>query len=190
MADERHGSRRRFLGHSLVALAGGSRLFAAVPPFSRIDAPSGDAASDSIHAYEYTAKRADISLYMYRKCGGPASAGRSSRPILFLAHGSSVSSRPTFDLKVPGHGEYSLMDVFARYGYDVWTMDFEGYGKSSKTEGNSDIATGVLDLKAAAEILRKETGQETFHLYGESSGALKAGAFAMAEPKRVRRLVL
>ena len=45
-------------------------------------------------------------------------------------------------------------------------------------------------MKAAAEVLRKETGQENFHLYGESSGALKAGAFAMAEPKRVRRLVL
>jgi alpha-beta hydrolase superfamily lysophospholipase len=82
------------------------------------------------------------------------------------------------------------MDVFAKFGFDVWTMDFEGYGKSSKTEGNSDIATGVLDLKAAAEIMRRETGQESFHLYGESSGALKAGAFAMAEPKSVKRLVL
>jgi alpha-beta hydrolase superfamily lysophospholipase len=82
------------------------------------------------------------------------------------------------------------MNVFAEYGFDVWTMDFEGYGKSSKTNGNSDIATGVLDLNAAAEVVQRETGQQSFHLYGESSGALKAGSFAMAHPERVLRLVL
>ena len=25
--------------------------------------------------------------------------------------------------------EYSLMDVFARYDFDVWTIGFEGYGR-------------------------------------------------------------
>ena len=82
------------------------------------------------------------------------------------------------------------MNVFAEYGFDVWTMDFDGYGKSSKTNGNSDIATGVLDLNSAAEVVARETGQLSFHLYGESSGALKAGAFAMAHPEHVLRLVL
>jgi alpha-beta hydrolase superfamily lysophospholipase len=190
MADERHGSRRTFLGNSLAALAGGAQLFAAAPAFSQMAPRSSDAASDSVHAYEYTAKRGDISLYMYRKCAGTVSPGRSSRPILFLAHGSSVSSRPTFDLKVPGHGEYSLMDVFARYGFDVWTMDFEGYGRSSRSAGNSNVADGAEDLKAAAEVVTRETGQQSFHLYGESGGALRAGVFAMAEPQRVRRLAL
>jgi alpha-beta hydrolase superfamily lysophospholipase len=191
MADERHGSRRTFLGHSLAALAGGSQLFAAAPALSQEgNASTDDRASEAIRAYEYTAKRGDISLYMYRKCAGPVPPGRSSRPILFLAHGSSVSSRPTFDLKVPGHGEYSFMDVFARYGYDVWTMDFEGYGRSSKSAGNSNVADGAEDLKAAAEVVARETGQSRFHLYGESGGALRAGVFAMAEPQRVRRLAL
>jgi alpha-beta hydrolase superfamily lysophospholipase len=50
----------------------------------------------------------------------------------FLVHGSSISARPSFDLTVPGAGEYSLMNVFARWGYDVWTMDHEGYGRSSR----------------------------------------------------------
>ncbi len=45
--------------------------------------------------------------------------------MLFLVHGSSISARPSFDLTVPGGGEYSLMNVFARYGFDVWTMDHE-----------------------------------------------------------------
>jgi alpha-beta hydrolase superfamily lysophospholipase len=69
-------------------------------------------------------------------------------------------------------------------------MDFEGYGRSTRTEGNSDIASGVEDLKAAVEILARETGQQKYHFFGESSGALRAGAFAMVRPERVDRLVL
>lgn len=182
-------TRRRFLGQSAIALAAaasGARAQTA-PPNADSGAESG---AHAIHAYEYWAKRGETSLYMYRKLKGAARPGASTLPILFLAHGSSMASRPTFDLKVPGHGEYSLMDVFAGYGFDVWTMDFEGYGRSSKSQGNSNIADGVEDLKAAAQVVTRETGQQTFHLYGESSGALRAGAYAMAEPEKVRRLVL
>jgi alpha-beta hydrolase superfamily lysophospholipase len=45
------------------------------------------------------------------------------------------------------------MNVFARYGFDVWTMDHEGYGRSSRTSGNSDIASGVEDLKAGVQTV-------------------------------------
>lgn len=138
--------------------------------------------------HEYWAKKGSVSLFMFRKRIGPPGP-RSPRPVLFLAHGSSVSSLPTYDLVVPGKGEYSMMDKFAQYGFDVWTMDFEGYGRSSRTAGNSDIASGAEDLKAAAEVIRAETGLKQFHLYGESSGALRAGAFAMAHPEYVDRLV-
>jgi pimeloyl-ACP methyl ester carboxylesterase len=82
------------------------------------------------------------------------------------------------------------MDKFASYGFDVWTMDCEGYGRSTKTPANSDIASGVEDLKAASEVVARETGQQRFHFFGESSGGLRAGAFAMVRPERVQRLVL
>ena len=85
---------------------------------------------------------------------------------------------------------YSLLDKFAQYGFDVWTMDFDGYGRSSVTEENSNVADGVEDLKAAVEVVARETGEDRFHFYGESSGGLRAGAFAMARPERVNRLVL
>ena len=110
-------------------------------------------------------------------------AGQTKLPVLFLVHGSSVSALPSFDLTVPGAGEYSLMDVFARWGFDVWTMDFEGYGKSTVTAGNSDIASGVADLKAAMPIVERETGQSKFHFMGESSGAIRAAAFAVARTR-------
>src|SRR6266849_5984764 len=141
-----------------------------------------------IWSSEYWTKKGDVPLWMYRKRVGAPKAGEPSRPVVFFVHGSSVTSR-VFDLKVPGRGEYSAMDGFARYGFDCWTMDHENYGKSGRTSGNSDIASGVEDLKVAAEIVTRETGQKRFHFVGESSGALRAGAYAMAAPERVDRLV-
>src|SRR5580704_10586788 len=105
---------------------------------------------------EYTAKKGDVSLAIYRKrVGAPNGA---QKPVLFLVHGSSNAALSSYDLTVPGKGEYSMMNVFARLGYDVWTMDHEGYGKSSRTASNSDIASGVEDLKAAMPIVAKESG--------------------------------
>jgi alpha-beta hydrolase superfamily lysophospholipase len=139
---------------------------------------------------EYWANRGDIKLYMYRKRLGAPRKGEAPMPVVFLVHGSSLSSAGSFDVTVPGHSAYSLIDRFAGYGFDMWTMDFEGYGRSSASHGNSNVADGVEDLKAAVEIVARETGHEKFHFLGESSGALRAGAYAMAQPERVDRLVL
>ena len=95
---------------------------------------------------EYTAKKGDVSLVVYRKRLGAPTAGEPAKPVLFLVHGSSNAALSSYDLHVPGKAEYSMMNVFARLRYDVWTMDHEGYGKSSRTSGNSDIASGVEDL--------------------------------------------
>jgi alpha-beta hydrolase superfamily lysophospholipase len=139
---------------------------------------------------EYWARKGDVKLYMYRKRAGAPTAGETPLPVLFLVHGSSISSRSSFDLSVGGRDEYSLMNVFAALGFDTWTMDCEGYGRSTQTDGNADIKTGVEDLKAAVPVVERETGQTRYHFLGESAGALRAGAFAMAEPQRVNRLVL
>jgi alpha-beta hydrolase superfamily lysophospholipase len=125
---------------------------------------------------------------MFRKRLAP-SPGEPARPVLILVHGSSNASRSTFDLTVPGAGPYSVMDAFAAWGYDVWTLDHEGYGRSTWTDGNADVKTGVEDLKAATDLVARETGLARFHFFGGSSGALRAGAFAMARPERVGRLM-
>jgi alpha-beta hydrolase superfamily lysophospholipase len=147
------------------------------------------AATEAILLDEYWATKQrngrEIKLAMYRKRLDDA-----ARPVLFMVHGSSNSARSSFDLSVPGRGDYSMMDAFAHYGFDVWTMDHEGYGKSSRTDGNSDIASGVEDLKAAMTVVTRETGQTQCDFMGESSGALRAAAFAMAAPEHAGRLVL
>src|SRR5205085_9285715 len=139
-----------------------------------------------IWSSEYWTKKGDIPLWMFRKRIGAPKAGEPARQVVFFVHGSSVTSR-VFDLNVPGKGEYSVMNEFARYGFDCWTMDHENYGKSGRTSGNADIASGVEDLKVAVELIARETGQQKLHFLGESSGALRAGAYAMVVPDRVGR---
>ncbi len=159
-------------------------------PLAAATAATPASSAEPFWNVRYEAKKGDVTLVLYRKRLSAPHPGHPKLPVLFLVHGSSISALPSFDLTVPGAGEYSLMNVFARSGFDVWTMDFEGYGRSSVTAGNSDIASGVADLRAATPVVARETGAEKFHFMGESSGAIRAAAFAAAEPGRVDRLVL
>jgi alpha-beta hydrolase superfamily lysophospholipase len=151
---------------------------------------TGAAAAGEIWSGEYWAKKGDVSLNLWRKRIGAPRSGEPPLPVLFLVHGSSNSSRTSYDLNVPGRGEYSLMNVFARHGFDVWTMDHDGYGRSGSSGNNSDIASSVEDLKAGSDVVARETGQSKFHMSGSSSGAIRAAAFAMMRPERVDRLTL
>jgi pimeloyl-ACP methyl ester carboxylesterase len=140
-----------------------------------------------ITAEEYWAAKNGVRLWVYRKFAGSPQA---ARPLLFLVHGSSYSSQTMFDLQVPGRMGYSMMDHFAALGYEVWTMDHEGYGRSDRTASWSDIASGVDDLKAAMAIVEKVTGQTRASFFGQSSGALRAARFANFHPQHVERLAL
>lgn len=137
---------------------------------------------------EYWAHKGDVKLYVYRKRVTAPENSLPKLPVLFLVHGSSASGRSSFDLQVPAR-EYSLMDHFAALGYDVWTMDFEGYGRSDKTDSNSGIASGADDLAEAMKIVEHETGHKRVFMYGGSSGALRAALYAQRNPGRVARLM-
>jgi pimeloyl-ACP methyl ester carboxylesterase len=160
--------------------------------FSIAPAPAAaaEAAPAEIWSHEYWAHKGDVKLYLFRKRIGAPAAGEPQRPVLFLVHGSSNSSRSSYDLTVPGKDEYSMMNVFAGYGYDVWTMDHDGYGYSSNSGNNSDIASGVEDLKAAFPVVMQETGRPKIHFFGTSSGGIRAAAYAQAQPEHVDRLIL
>ena len=175
--DNAPSARRRFLQCGALAVAA-----AALPGASRAGADT----TTAILAEEYWAEKGPVKLYLYRK----RLAGNEVRPVLFLVHGSSFSGRGGFDLQVPGHPGYSLMDAFARDGFDVWTVDHEGYGRSSRTGGNSDIASGAADLAASFPVVEQITKRKALMVYSQSSGAIRAGLFAMRQPDRVERLVL
>jgi pimeloyl-ACP methyl ester carboxylesterase len=137
---------------------------------------------------EHWTRKGDVKLFLWHK---KAAAGVPPAGTILFVHGSSMASQPTFDLQVPGRPFSSAMDWFAAKGFDCWTMDNEGYGRSDKhREINSDIATGADDLAAGSDYIRQATGAGKLMLYGISSGALKAAVFAQRHPERVAKLAL
>jgi pimeloyl-ACP methyl ester carboxylesterase len=127
-------------------------------------------------------------LFLFNKCAGdPAKAVGT---VLFV-HGSSMAGQPTFDLQVPGRPFSSSMDYFASLGFDVWSVDMEGYGRSTKDrDNNAPISQGADDCYAAAQYIQKLRGAKQFMVYGISSGALRAAMFAERHPDMVARLAL
>jgi hypothetical protein len=53
-------------------------------------------------------------------------AAAAARRVLVCSRSLSMAGIPTFDLQVPGETATSLMDVFARSGYDVWLVKDDG----------------------------------------------------------------
>jgi pimeloyl-ACP methyl ester carboxylesterase len=137
---------------------------------------------------EHWTKKGDVKLFLWNKKAAPGT--KPAGTILFV-HGSSMASQPTFDLTVPGRADSSAMDYFASLGYDTWTMDNEGYGRSDKNRPqNNDISNGADDLAVGSQYILEKTGAKKMHVYGISSGALKAALFAQRHPQRVARLAL
>jgi pimeloyl-ACP methyl ester carboxylesterase len=140
---------------------------------------------------EYYVEKGPIRLYVYRKRASAPQSGAAPLPVLFLVHGSTVSGRNTYDLQIPGQNDYSVMDHFARTGYDVWTVDHDGYGRSGWTEGSScGIRSGVDDLEHVIPFVLATTGTPQIALFGSSSGALRASAYASNHPETVSKLGL
>lgn len=137
---------------------------------------------------EHWTKKGDINLFLWEKKASPKVPFQGT---IFFIHGSSMASQPTFDLSVPGRPFSSAMDWFAAQGYDTWTMDNEGYGRSDKHRDiNFDISNGADDIKAGSDYILEKTGVKQLLFYGISSGALKAALFTQRHPERVAKLAL
>jgi pimeloyl-ACP methyl ester carboxylesterase len=149
-------------------------------------------AAPKITAREYWIHKQDgaekVKLFLYEKfTGNPDKA----KGIILFVHGSSMAGQPTFDLQVKGRPDSSVMDYFAKRGYDTFAVDMEGYGRSEKgRNNNAPIAMGADDCYAAALQIQKLRGKKPIHLYGISSGALRAATFAQRHPEMVGRLAL
>jgi pimeloyl-ACP methyl ester carboxylesterase len=137
---------------------------------------------------EHWTTKGDIRLFLWEK---KASSKVPHAGTIFFVHGSSMASQPTFDLHVPGRPWSSAMDWFADHGFDTWTMDNEGYGRSDKHRDiNFDISNGADDLAAGSAYILEKTGAPSLLMYGISSGALKAALFTERYPERVAKLAL
>ncbi|HWL29712.1 MAG TPA: alpha/beta fold hydrolase, partial [Burkholderiaceae bacterium] len=142
----------------------------------------------TVESRDHWSEKDGVKLFLREKyVGNP----EQCRGIVLFVHGSSMAGTPTFDLQVPGRPNSSVMEWFARQGFNAWCVDMEGYGRSSKDRSHkSDIATGAKNCAQAADYIASVRGDQRLSLYGISSGALRAALFAQNHPERVNRLAL
>lgn len=118
----------------------------------------------------------------------------SDYPVLFL-HGSSFPSLLSFGFEM---SNTSWMKNLSENGYDVYALDFLGYGNSDRypeMKKPSDKIVGraaevSLDVEKAINFILKETGKNKIYLIGHSWGGSVAALSASKLKDKVEKLVL
>jgi pimeloyl-ACP methyl ester carboxylesterase len=124
-----------------------------------------------------------LRLFVWEKFAGSP----QGKPVLLLAHGSATAGRESFDLRVPGHPDYSLMDFLARQGFDVFALDVRGFGSSTKPEDFLSTEQAASDLNAVVDHVLQLRGVPQVRLLAWSWGTQYSGQFVMAHPGKVAR---
>jgi len=116
--------------------------------------------------------------------------------VLFL-HGAGVPTSGNPDFRQGGR---SFMSVLAERGFDVWALDFYGFGESDRYPEMADSPDKHLPLGPAPEcaqqvqsvvtFLKQERHVQQVLLIGDSGGSIIAGLFAAEHADSVARLVL
>jgi pimeloyl-ACP methyl ester carboxylesterase len=129
--------RMALTGAALALMLGGAAMAAA---------PAAVIRTDHYVAVKSTAPGmtgADARLYV-REVSLPRRAGPSKGVVLFV-HGAGTPAEVAFD--VP-HGDYSWMAYLAREGFDVFSMDMEGYGRSTRPPPMADACNAPAAAQA------------------------------------------
>ena len=141
--------------------------------------------------------------------GAPA----DDRVVLFV-HGAGTPAEVAFD--VP-YADYSWMAYLAAAGFDVFSMDMTGYGRSTRPSAMNEVcnlpseqqtelgrvpckatletrlttvASDWDDLDAVVDYIRALRDTPRVSLIGWSLGGPRAGGYASRNPDKVERLVL
>lgn len=189
-------SRREFLGSGVAAGVAAAGL--AALPAAAENASEGRIASNE-HFVPGKSARDDtpLQLFVFEKFDGerdPNELTASGRIVLVL-HGATTSGRVNNDVQVPGVAlkqSFSLMDQFAQRGYDVFTFDYQNYGRSDHHDCGLCVDTehATRDVESAVGFILALRGVEKLHLIGWSWGGATGGLFAERHPDMVNRLVL
>jgi len=146
---------------------------------------AGFVVSQTVTGTEHWVDNGKIRLYVWEKyAGSPA-----GKPVVVLCHGSATAGKESFDLEVPGKPDYSLMNVLAQRGFDVFAPDVIGFGRSTHPEGHMTTMEASQDLNAVVDYVLKLRGVKKVNLLGWSWGTQYGGMFVMAHPEKVERYI-
>ncbi|MFQ5839475.1 MAG: alpha/beta fold hydrolase [Candidatus Methylomirabilales bacterium] len=137
---------------------------------------------------QHSVNRGGVRLALWEK--RPARSRPPPARTLLLVHGATFSGRVTFDIQGKDPLPYSLMDILAASGYDVFAVDLEGYGSSDHPDHPCPTEIAVQDVEATMTYLCRLRAVERVHLLGFSWGTQIAGCAAVRTPDRVHRLIL
>jgi pimeloyl-ACP methyl ester carboxylesterase len=157
-------------------------------------------------------QQAQISVRERVKAGA-ALRGSSAGIVLFI-HGAGTPAEVAFD--VP-YQDYSWMAYLARAGFDVFSMDTTGYGRSTRPPAMNDpcnlapeqqaklgskpcepsygyqittIASDWNDVGAVVDYLRQLRRAERVSLVAWSLGGPRSAGYAAQNPDKIEKLVL
>jgi pimeloyl-ACP methyl ester carboxylesterase len=136
-----------------------------------------------------------IEIAVRNKRSSALTAFRPDRTVVFV-HSSTYPS-VCFDLKLDG---LSWMDYVATRGYDAYTLDIRGYGRSTRPNEMSQSAdanppivrgdTAGRDLAAVIDFVLKRRNIARVSLVGWSWGTTLSATYTTKNPGKVERLAL
>lgn len=139
---------------------------------------------------------------------------RSAPPVVLFVHGAGTPAEVAYD--VP-HADYSWMAFLAQAGYDVFSMDMTGYGRSTRPLAMNDpcnlardqqvqfgftcadasygrnmttLASDWNDIGGVVDYLRALRHVEKVNLVGWSLGGPRAGGYTARNQDKVNKLIL
>jgi pimeloyl-ACP methyl ester carboxylesterase/heme-degrading monooxygenase HmoA len=123
-------------------------------------------------------------------------ASSNTFPVLFV-HGASFPSGLAFAFRMK---DYSWMDHLSENGYDVYALDFLGYGNADRyPEMLANSPTGkplgravdvYQDIDKAVDLILTTTGKKKVYLIAHSWGGAVSSLYATHFPDKIEKLVL
>ena len=158
--------------------------FALLLPAAAAPAAASAAGPAPLEAHEVRVDAHPLRVWEKSPVGPPRSR-------MLLVHGRTWSTRPDFDLQVPGES-LSLMDGLVELGVASFGVDLRGYGESSRDDGGwltperaaADVA-GVLEW-----LVGQDPQAPRPYLFGWSYGAMVSQLVAQQRPDLISGLVL
>lgn len=116
--------------------------------------------------------------------------------ILFI-HGVPSPGSVMFDLAVPG---YSWLEYVAERGFDAFTVDIRGFGRSTRPPEMKESPRQNLplvradqvmrDIDVAVDYIRSKRKVDKVNIVGYSIGASWSALYATLHPEKVGKLVM
>src|SRR5258706_1154023 len=114
--------------------------------------------------------------------------------IVLFVHGATFPSETMFDIDLPGG---SWMDYAAKRGFDTYSVDIRGYGRSTRPAAMSQPPAdnppfagaddAVRDLAAVVDYVLDLRGAPRISLVGWSMGTTFMAKYASMNPDKVQK---